>query len=284
MKFLKLGLIFAIFVALIMVVINWKSIVSPGDYGDPYPPTDKISVEDKCNTFRRQWANAKGWDQSLYERQINQLNSWKEQQFLSKMSFNTVATTVREQSISKVVNTYKALLSPEVYSHDKLIATYEGVKYLKGHEENVAQDFQETDGIHSLYLKIRSFVGSPHTIRPSFNSATGEWSSFAAASNKILSTAASYRNNKYYSRLKDIPRFREGLSEANLKSEIAKERRSFYASLTRMIVQAINSADPTEENYNKMKGVYERFAAEDSANAGAVYSALKSMKGKLPSQ
>lgn len=283
MKFLKLGIIFAIFVGVIVMVMNWKSIVNIEGQENDYPKADKISIEEKCTNFRKQWASAKSWDKDLYERQSNQVKAWKGQRLVSEMSYNTLSTTVREQAISKITKSYKALLLPDAYNHEKLMAVYGGVKYIKANEKNSDRDFQEIDGIHSLYLKIRAFITSPHRITPTFDVETGQWSSFAAAQNKILSSAASYRNNRYYPSLKEIPGFQEGLNETSLRNQLNKEKSSYYASLGKMIAKAVDGLPATEENYNRMKGVYERFAEENSANSGVVYTALKNMKNNIPS-
>ncbi len=284
MKFLKLGLIFAVFVGAIVVVMNWKSIVKPDDHDSGYASTDKISVEEKCNTFRKQWSDAKSWDQNLYERQVNQIKAWKEQKLLSELSHKTVSTTVREQAISKINKSYKDLLSPQTYNHAKLLGVYNGVKYVKTKEINSDQDFREVDGIHSLYLKVKDFVGSPHHIRPSFDVENGQWSSFIAAQNRILNTAASYRNNKYFSYIKGIPGFQTGLNDQTLRERLNKERTRYYASLSNMIATAINNLTPNVENYDRMKAVYERFAEESPSNSAKVYSALKNMKNNLPTE
>lgn len=284
MKFLKLGLIFAIFVGAIVVVVNWKSIVQPGDHDTGFSQTDKISVEDKCNTFRSQWSNAKSWDQALYDRQIKQVKAWKEQKLLSELSHKTVSTTVREQAIAKINKSYKDLLSPQTYNHTKLLGVYSGVKYLKTQELNSDQDFREVDGIHSLYLKVKEFIGSPHNITPSFDVENGQWSSFTAAQNRILNTAASYRNNQYFSYIKGIPGFQTGLNAETLRVMLNKEKTRYYVSLSNMIAQAINNLPPNEENYNRMKSVYERFAEESPSNSAKVYNALKNMKNNLPTE
>lgn len=284
MKFLKLGLIFAIFVGAIVLVMNWKSIVHPDDHDTNFAKTDKIDVKQKCNNFRNQWSKAKSWDQKLYDQQISQIKAWKAQNYLSATGHNTVSTTVRVQAINKINNSYKSFLSNNTYSHTNLMAAYEGVKYIKAHEPNSAADFKDTDGIHSLYLKVKNFVGSPHHITPTFNAETGQWSSFIAAQNSILNTAASYRNNKYYSDIKNIPGFQNGLNDTYLKSIISKEKPRFYSSLSSMIARAIDNMTPTQENYDKMRDVYQRFADESPSNSSTVYKALKSMKEKLPTQ
>lgn len=282
MKYLKIILIFIVFVGAIVLVMNWKSSGSTGSREKGESETDKINVEVKCTDFREQWANTKSWDQKLYDRQSGQVEAWKEQKLLSERGYNTLSTVVREQAVRKINDSYIALLTPSAYSHNQLLNAYKGVDYLKSHEQSIDNDFQEIDEIHSLYLKIRSFVSSPHAISPTFNPKTGTWSSFTAERNNILSTASSYRNNRHYAELKNVPGFQEGLNTDQLQKQLDSMKPEYYRRLSRLIANEISELTPNKENYERMKRVYERFAKEDSANASVVYSALNKMEKSIP--
>lgn len=284
MKYLKIILIFVVFVGAIVLVMNWKSIGSSVSGGEEFSTSDKIDVENRCNTFREQWSNSKSWDPALYDRQSGQVEAWKTQKLLSERGYNTLSTVVREQAIRKIDKSYRSLLTATNYDHNKMVEVYKGVGYMKSKEKNIDSDFKEIDGIHSLYLKIKSYVGSPHNIVPSFNSETGEWSSFTAKRNNILSEATSYRNNKYFSELKNIPGFQDGLNAEKLQNQIEGKKPAYYQSLSNIIVREIEQATPSTENYQKMKNVFERYAQEDSKNSTKVFDALNAMKQNIPSE
>lgn len=284
MKYLKIILLFVVFVGAIVLVMNWKSIVNSESGGEDFSTKDQIDIKGKCSNFREQWTTAKSWDQKLYDRQSGQVEAWKSQNYLSSTGYNTLSTVVREQAVRKIDKSYKALLTPETYNHNKLVEVYKGVGYMKSKEKNIDADFLEIDGIHSLYLKIKAFTQSGSNISPSFNSETGTWPSFTAKQNQILSTAASYRGNKYYSQLKEIPGFQDGLNADRLKKTTDGMKPGYYKKLSDIIATAINNATPDKESYDRMKRVYENFAEESPQNSKIIYQALNNLEKRLPTE
>lgn len=267
MKALKLLLIFLLLAGGLFVALNWRSIVPLPQDDDDFGEEDLIDISEKCEEIREAWRRAAGWDESLYSVQRADINQSKELGMFSREGFNTVNNTLRESATNKACGTYLACLHDTSFNASKLQHQYDGVQFLKKHE-NLKEDdprVKEVEERHALYRKIVAFVKSSHTISPQFDPDKAAWTSFAVKQNRILGTARSYRNNKLYqAEMTHIPGFRQGLSEGHVSSVTNAQRSRFYRRLCSQIIDHFQADSLCQENSDRLNEVYNTFVNQES--------------------
>lgn len=267
MKALKLLLIFLAIAGGLFVALNWQSIVpssqNEGDFGEE----DLIDISEKCEEIREAWKRAAGWDESLYKVQRADINQSKELGMFSREGYNTVNNTLRESATNKACESYLVCLHDTAFDASKMQHQYDGVQFLKEHEQLKEDDprVKEVEERHALYRKIVVFVKSSHTISPQFDPDEAAWTSFAVKQNHILGTARSYRNNKLYqAEMTHIPGFRHGLSESHVSSVTNAQRSGFYEDLSSQIIHHFETDSLCQENSDRLNEVYNMFVNQES--------------------
>lgn len=267
MKALKLLLIFLLLAGGLFVALNWRSIVPLPQDDDDFGEEDLIDISEKCEEIREAWRRAAGWDESLYSVQRADINQSKELGMFSREGFNTVNNTLRESATNKACGTYLACLHDTSFNASKLQHQYDGVQFLKKHE-NLKEDdprVKEVEERHALYKEILAFVKSSHTISPRFDPDEAAWTSFATKQNRILGTARNYRNNKLYqAEMTHIPGFRQGLSESHVSSVTNAQRSRFYRRLCSQIIDHFQADSLCQENSDRLNEVYNTFVNQES--------------------
>ena len=265
MKALKLLLIFVILAGGLFVALNWKSMTAP-NRNEKFSEKDLIDISAKCEEIRNAWGRCTEWDESLYTAQRADIDQSKSMGMFSREGYNTVNNTLRESATNKACGSYLACLHDTLFDNSKLQQQYDGVKFLKEHE-NLENDLRvkEVEERHALYKKIDSFVRSFHYISPRFNAEDADWISFATYQNSILGTARSYRNNQVYTaEMTHIPGFRNGLSESHVKSVTNAHRSRFYEGLCRQIINHFETDSVNQENADRLNSIYKTFIGQES--------------------
>lgn len=267
MKALKLLLIFLAVAGGLFLALNWQSILPSPQSDDDFGEEDLIDISEKCEEIREAWRRAAGWDESLYSVQRADINQSKELGMFSREGYNTVNNTLRESATNKACESYLACLHDTLFNDSILQHQYDGVQFLKKHE-NLKEDdprVKEVEERHALYRKIVAFVKSSHTISPRFDPDKAAWTSFAVKQNRILGTARSYRNNKLYqAEMTHIPGFRQGLSEGHVSSVTNAQRSRFYRRLCSQIIDHFQADSLCQENSDRLNEVYNTFVNQES--------------------
>lgn len=267
MKALKLLLIFVVLVGGLFVALNWKSITTTVmDNDDNFVDKDLIDIGKECEEIRNAWGRCTEWDESLYTAQRADIDQSKSMGMFSREGYNTVNNALRESATNKACESYLACLHDTLFDSSKLQQQYDGVQFLKEHEqlENDPR-VKEVEERHALYKKIDSFVRSPHYISPRFDAEDADWTSFATYQNSILGTARSYRNNQVYTaEMTHIPGFRNGLSENHVRSVTNAQRSRFYEALSAQIINHFETDSVNQENANRLNDIYKTFINQES--------------------
>ena len=267
MKALKLLFIFVVFAGGLYVVLNWDSIFKTVTGNDEnFVDEDLIDIGAKCEEIRNAWGHCTEWDESLYNAQRADIDQSKSMGMFSREGYNTVNNALRESVTNKACGSYLACLHDTLFDSSKLQQQYDGVQFLKEHEqlENDPR-VKEVEERHTLYRKIDSFVRSPHYISPRFDAEDADWTSFAAYQNNILGTARSYRNNQVYTaEMTHIPGFRNGLSENHVRSVTNAQRSRFYEGLSSQIINHFETDSVSQANADRLNGIYKTFINQES--------------------
>lgn len=267
MKALKLLLIFVVLACGLFVALNWKSIITTvTGNGDKFVGEDLIDIGTKCEEIRNAWGGCTEWDESLYTALRADIDQSKSMGMFSREGYNTVNNALRESATNKACGSYLACLHDTLFDSSKLQQQYDGVQFLKEHEqlENDPR-VKEVEERHALYKKIDSFVRSPHYISPRFDAEDADWTSFATYQNSILGTARSYRNNQVYTaEMTHIPGFRNGLSENHVRSVTNAQRSRFYEALSAQIINHFETDSVNQENANRLNDIYKTFINQES--------------------
>lgn len=267
MKSLKLLLIFLVLVGGLFVALNWKSIITTvmGN-GDKFVGEDLIHIGEKCEEIRNAWGRCTEWDESLYNAQRADIDQSKSMGMFSREGYNTVNNALRESATNKACGSYLACLHDTLFDSSKLQQQYDGVQFLKEHEQ-LANDprVKEVEERHALYKKINAFVKSSHYISPRFDAEDSDWTSFAAYQNNILGTARNYRSDKLYTaEMTHIPGFQSGLNESHLRSVTNAYRSHFYEGLSEQIINHFEADSVNQENADRLNGIYKTFINQES--------------------
>lgn len=282
MKILKLALIFLFLAGAIFLALNWGSIFNSSSDND-FAPEDQIDITEKCDEIRNAWAEQNGWDEELYTRLRDDIDQGKAMGMYSMEGFNSVNNCLVENATNKACDSYMAELKSSDFSDSRLQKQFKGVTTIKK-AEKLDSDPRVTnvENINRLYINIRNFANSSHSIVPKFDTATTDWVSFDARQNGILSTARSYRNNPLYKDLKQIPGFESALDQARLKKQTESFRPGFYRNLSQQIISYFDTVEPTQENANLFNQIYKNFTREDSDNGiDELAAALVSLNSKI---
>lgn len=267
MKAIKLLLIFLVLVGGLYVVLNWDSIFKTVTGNDEnFVGEDLIDISEKCEEIRNAWGHCTEWDESLYNAQRADIDQSKSMGIFSREGYNTVNNALRESATNKACGSYLACLHDTLFDSSKLQQQYDGVQFLKEHE-NLGNDprVKEVEERHALYRKIDSFVRSSHYISPRFDTEYADWTSFAAYQNSILGMARNYRNNQVYTaEMTHIPGFQSGLNESHLKSVTNAYRSRFYEGLSTQIINHFETDSVNQENANRLNDIYKTFINQES--------------------
>ena len=263
MKYVKLLAIFIVLAAGIYFALNWDSIFPSSNPTEDFADENLIDITEKCDEIRTAWEAESGWNENLYTHQREDIDQSKNMGMFSFEGYATVNRCLIETVTSKTCDCYLQALHASPFAADVLKQQYDGVLFIKKAEKlDKDSRISKVEQLHQLYNNITNFIHSPHSITPRFNGVSGNWESFGSAQQRILSTAASYRNNPLFKELEQIPGFKDGLSESTLRSATNSQRESFYKGLSRQIIAYFSQQDPTDEQKNQLKEVFNRFSDE----------------------
>lgn len=283
MKIIKLLGIFILTVAGVFTAINIDNLFG-SSHDEEFADKDELDITDECDKIRQQWSAVSQWDREIYQSLRSDIDQSKSMGLFSREGYNTVNNTLRETSVNKACDAYKAELKSSEFKDVKLQKHYSGVREIMA-AESMEKDERIKDviAIHDLYMKIRRFANSRCAIGAKFDGEKAEWVSFSSRQNGMISTARSYRNNAKYSEVKGIPGFAEALNEDNVRRLTEAQRSSFYSSLSNQIVSYYNAVEATQTVSDELNSVYDRFANEneDKQNLNAIATCLTEMENKL---
>ncbi len=259
---MKCTLIFAIVVGGLIFALNAESIFTSS--GDNFPDEDKIDIKELCDDIRKEWDEASGWDEELYQNRKDDIEQSKGINLFSMTDYNTVKNTLRESSTNKACDSYIHELHNDVFSDANLQKAYKGVQAVKKHEElNNDPRVKEVEERHNLYTKIKSFVNGGHYVSAKFDTENTSWVSFTAKKSSILATAKKYRTNKIFiGEMQKIPGFVAGLEESEVASKVDAQKTRFYDALATQIEAHYTSLIPSAESVASFGSVLGKFANE----------------------
>lgn len=264
-KILKLSAIFVILVGGIFLALNWGSLFGGDSKTDDFVKEDLIDVSEKCDEIRKAWSSQTIWSDSLYKAQRDDIDQSKSMGMFSREGYNTVNNCLRESSTNKACECYMSALHASSFSDPVLQKSFKGVMAIKSYESlNEEPRVKNIEQLHKLYTDISNFVKSSHIISPHFDTNTADWVSFASAQNGILSRAQALRGNKLFSEMENVPGFKSGLSDDNLKKIISPQRKTFYQKLSSQIIDYFNSEEPTPDKINLLNQIYKNFTYQES--------------------
>lgn len=264
-KILKLSTIFILFVGGIFLALNWGSLFGGNSKADDFVEEDLIDISEKCDEIRKAWSSQTAWSDSLYKAQRDDLDQSKSMGMFSREGYNTVNNCLRETSTNKACDGYMSALHASNFSDPVLQKSYKGVMAIKSYEKlNDEPRVKAVEKIHKLYTDISNFVKSSHVISPHFDTNTADWVSFASAQSGILSKAKALRGNSLFKEMENVPGFKSGLNEDNLKKQISPQRKDFYLKLSTQIIDYFNSEEPTPDKINLLNQIYKNFTYQES--------------------
>ena len=288
MKIVKIALVFVALVAAIFLISQWNNIIDSGDNGGEVI-TEYVDVDKKCNDIRKAWSKETNWNASLFKEQRSELDQDKK---IGRYEFAdeppTVDNAIREQATNKI---YDGIFR-EFHSagcDDKVVAqNYGGVGTLLAAYPHMKDNARITKvrTVKKVYDDITSFVRSPHTITAKYNSSDNSWVSFSAASQRIINTAASYRNNATYSEdLSNIERFKDGLNDTHIRQVVNSQENKFYRDLSSQIISYFNdkaSTDSglTETNLARFNNASDKYTRETTLYSKEITQAYRAFKKK----
>ena len=271
MKIVKLIGILLIIVAAIIGAIYLPDLFGESE-DDNFVSTDLVDVNIVRNDFISQWENAKTWDEALHKEQRDKVLRYKNNQMLSKASYEALLNIIRETVINKVCNTYNDALKASPSNHRKITNAYSNiskVKKVEGLDTIASADHRiaRVEKLHKYYCNVRSFAESSHRMSATLDTIYLTWKSFDELKQVKLSTANSYRNNTLYSEVSHIDAIVNGLKETEVVRKVEQQRLGFYSSLYNAILEHFNSLEITRENLRKLNsvrnGAFEREAPKN---------------------
>lgn len=265
MKIVKLLAIFTVLVGGIFLALNWGSIFGGSSKGDDFVEEDLIDISEKCDEIRKSWDVQSGWSDELYKTHREDIDQSKSMGMFSREGYNTVNNCLRETSTNKACDGYMSALHAAKFSDADLQKAYKGVMAIKQYEKLDGETrITNVERLHKLYTNISKFVNSSHTITPHFDTETADWTSFVRLQDGILSTAKSYRGDALFKEMVNIPGFKSGLNEDNLKKQTNVQRKRFYTDLSSQIIKYFSSEEPTADKVKLLGQIYKNFTYQES--------------------
>ena len=263
MKILKLAVIFLLLAGGIFLALNWGKVFGNSDTDDWFVEENLIDIQEKCNEIRAAWKEADGWRETLYQQQSDDINQSKEMKLFTLDGYNTVKNCLIESATNKVYDSFMAALQDKNFSDAKLQNSYQGVKTLKAKEKLSGESrLNKLDQLYALYTNIKNFINSPHTISPHFDKNTASWNSFAAAQKQVLDQASALRGNPLFSEMSHVPGFSAGLDAKTLQGKLSQQKRSFYETLSKQIINHFSTLEATQDRVNLFNQIYNNFGSQ----------------------
>lgn len=263
-KGIKLILIFLLVAGLVFLLLNLDSLfgnrVHIEEGGDL---SEEITKE--CDKIREEWAEAKGWDESLFVKQSNAIDQGQKLKKYSSVGYQAVTNTLRESSINTVCDAYWYNLRDR-YDHKALQSRYSGVSALSKYKDYASDDrIKHVKNVHGLYTKVYNFTHSNHTLSPNFNPEAGSgnwWTSYEKLREGVLSLASSYKSNSLYREISSVPGFNDGLDPNHLNQVLSAQKESFYQSLSQQIISSYSGKTPTSDLVSQLNAVVDKYGEE----------------------
>lgn len=266
MKIVKLVIAFIIITGAILLAINWNNIFAPTPDDEKFPNEDKLNISEECAKIRSEWERCTGFDINIYKSLRSDIDQSKTMGLFSREGYNIVNNCLRETSINKACDAYNNEIGNTVsFMHKKVCNCYKDVEELKELEQldNTVERVNQVIKLHEYYSKVKKFTDSSHPIRARFDTENADWTSFASQKQYVLSQGDKLLNNPLYTKVKHIPGFEKGLSQAFLRSATDKWRSSFYEDLSSQIINHFETLEPTEDRVNLLRQIYKNFVNQE---------------------
>lgn len=268
-KILKLILVFVLVAGGIFLAFNLGSVFKPS--GGGFSSSDGVDIIKQSDEIRRDWEEAKGWNEKLYLTHFNTIEQNRKLKQYTAEGYNAVNATLRESAGNAVCNAYWNALKP--FAGDKALRSrYNDVRAFSKRED-YAKDtrVKEVVAVHGLYEKVARFVSNgSHPLSPEFNhSADPKWTPFSSQKNSVLSTASAYLNDPKFSRISHIPDFPKGLDQSMLTSVLDSQKESFFKKLSENIQNYYEDVPATDESVAELNAIVNRYSDEYSSAIGS---------------
>ena len=271
MKAIKLIAIFLGIAAILFAVFNLDAIFS--NSSKSASSEESIDLDARCNEIRSAWKEESGWNKELFQSTWNEIEQERKLGMYTENGFTTVKNCLLETAINKVCSAYKKALHANPFDAKMLQTRFSGAQELSTYE-NLAKEarLDSVMRIHQLYQKVSTFVGSKHTISPSFSlNASPYWKPFNDSRNGILITAEGFQkkeNAALFAKIRHLPGFRDGVDPEILKKQLDKQEPDFYKKLSSQIVTAFKPMTHNQANKDLLKKVSEAYYKEYDAAFG----------------
>jgi uncharacterized coiled-coil DUF342 family protein len=119
--------------------------------------------------------------------------------------------------------------------------------------------YKELEATYNLYLKALR-LADDISLSPNFNISTSTWADFNSYKRAKLQERDAVKNSRYYKNISNISAVNSAIN--SLDSRLNSAYATFKSNLISSIKSAYNNTQKTEEKFNRLSSVYEKFERE----------------------
>lgn len=258
MKYVKLILIVAVVAGLIYGAL---SIMGPSTGDTKISGDSPTLLTDLKKKVDRDWDNADKWDQSVYEKNINDANVYhKDLENIASGNYSTLIDYTNEKVCNKLVGFINSEFALSTCAQSKINQMKNDLDYFVKNNSSIASSDSRIKDAYAkinLYTQILSFGKKQFGLSSGFDINSGKWNDFSAYSNNQVKIRDSFKKAPQYSSLSHISDVKNSLNSVD--SKLSSARSQFEANLSRDIRTAYSSVDRNEENQKSLQEVYNRY-------------------------